>query len=141
MNLRAIRPADLGAEWERVRAGLLEVKKATPDDWLPEDIYMALRQGQAVLYVAEDGGAYLGFVVLRLVQAFHASEMHIWCAHSATRRPLMRLVLPQLQAIARQAGAARLTFSSARPEWAAAATRLGFKPAQVSYSLSLSEAS
>jgi hypothetical protein len=70
--LRVIKPIHLGAEWERVRAGLVEVKKATTDDWLPEDVYMALRQGSAVLYIGEGRpGEYLGFLVLRLVPTFH----------------------------------------------------------------------
>jgi len=136
--LRAIEPKDLSFEWDRVRAGLLEVKKATTDDWLPEDVYMALRQGQAVLYVGEDEhGDYLGFLVLRLVRTFHGAEMQIWCAHSATSRPLMREFLPQIKAIAGGAGAQRISFSSTRAEWTAAARRLGFAPQQVTYALTI----
>lgn len=136
--LRAIEPKDLSFEWERVRAGLLKVKKATTDDWLPEDVYMAIRQGQAQLFMCEDEhGDYLGFVVLRLVHTFHDSELHVWCAYAATSRPLMREFLPQIKAIARGAGAQRVSFSSARPEWTAAARRLGFAPQQVTYALTL----
>lgn len=136
--LRVIEPKHLAVEWERVRAGLVEVKKATTDDWLPEDVYMALRQGQASLYIGTGaGGEYLGFVVLRLVPTFHGSKVEIWCAHAATKAPLMRTFLPHIQAVARNVGADRISFSSAREEWAAAARRLGFSPKQVSYELTL----
>jgi hypothetical protein len=125
--LRAIAPQDIGFEWERVRAGLLEVKKATTDDWLPEDVYMSLRQGGAVLWVGEDEhGDYLGFVVLKLVPTFHGARLDVWCAYSATNTPLLARFWPDIQAIAKNAGAGVIGFESDRPEWQQVATRLGF---------------
>lgn len=136
--LRPILPRDIGFEWDRVRAGLVEVKAATTDDWLPEDVYMALKQGGATLYIGEDEfGDYLGFIVMRLVQTFHGSKVEIWAAHSATKTPLMRTFWPQVQAEAVKTGANKITFTSAREEWAVAARRLGFVPKQVQYEFSL----
>jgi len=136
--LRVIEPKHLVAEWDRVRAGLVEVKKATTDDWLPEDVYMALRQGQAVLYIGSgDAGEYLGFLVLRLAASFHATSMEVWCAYSATPLPLMRRFFPHIKAVAANAGAKAITFASARDEWAAAAKRLGFKPKETTYEFTL----
>jgi hypothetical protein len=136
--LRPIEARDIGLEWERVRAGLVEVKKMTTDDWLPEDVYMALKQGGATLYVGEDdAGDYLGFVVMRLLPTFHSSKVEIWCAHSSTKRPLMRRFWPQIQEIAAKTGATKIAFMSARAEWAVAAKRLGFAPKQVSYEFTL----
>jgi hypothetical protein len=138
--LRVIEPGHLGAEWDRVRAGLVEVKKATTDDWLPEDVYMALRQGQAVLYIGEGAGhEYLGFLVLRMVPTFHGKRIDIWCAYSSTPMPLMRRFWPHIKAVARNAGADAIGFSSARDEWAVAAHRLGFVPQQVTYEFNLQE--
>lgn len=138
--LRLIDAKGLAPEWDRVRAGLLEVKKATSDDWLPEDVYMALRTGAASLYIGVGpAGEYLGFIVLRLVQTFHGSKVEIWAAHSATTAPAMRTFWPHIKAVARNAGAGLISFSSAREEWAAGARRLGFKPAQVNYEFSLQE--
>lgn len=136
--LRAIPATEISFEWDRVRAGLVEVKKATTDDWLPEDVYMAIKTGGASLYVGEDQhGDYLGFIVLMLVKTFHGSKVEIWCAHSATPAPLMRTFWPQIQDIARQTGANKIGFSSAREEWQQAAKRLGFVPKQVDYEFSL----
>lgn len=132
--LHPIEPQHLAAEWDRVRAGLVEVKKATNDDWLPEDVYMSLRQGHSTLYIGTgDAGTYLGFIVLRLVPTFHSKKVEIWCAYSATREPLMRRFFPHIKAVARNVGATSISFASARDEWEAGARRLGFKPAQVSY--------
>lgn len=136
--LRSIEPANIGDDWERVRAGLVEVKRATTDDWLPEDVYMCLKNGHAVLYIGEDEhGDYLGFLVMRKVLTFHGAKVEIWCAHSATKRPLMRMFWPDIEAIAKQAGANAITFSSAREEWQRAATRLGFVAKQISYEFTL----
>lgn len=138
--LRQIDIAGIGREWDRVRAGLVEVKRMTTDDWLPEDVYMCLKTGAASLYVGEQDGEYLGFVVLRLVSTYHAKKVEIWAAYSATKRPLMRLLWPQIQEISRDAGASLISFTSARDEWQAGAKRLGFKPQQTIYEFNLQEA-
>jgi hypothetical protein len=135
--LRWIEPKDIASEWERVRAGLVAVRKATTDDWLPEDVYMAVKQGHATLYIGESAGEYLGFLVLRLAPTFHGARLDIWCAYSATPRPLMRRFFPEIQKIAKQAGAQAIGFSSAREEWQVAAKRLGFVPRQISYEFTL----
>jgi hypothetical protein len=136
--LRPIPPKDIGFEWERVRAGLLEVKQHTTDDWLPEDVYMSIKSGGAALYVGEDeNGDYLGFVVLRFVPTFHGAKLEVWAAHSASREPLMRRFWPDIQAVAKNAGADKISFSSARDEWQLAAKRLGFQQKQISYEFTL----
>lgn len=138
MNLRAIEPADIAFEWERVRAGLLIVKHATTDDWLPEDVYMAIKTGAAHLFMAEDqDGDYLGFVVLKLVNTFHGKRLDVWAAYCSGKQPAIRIYLPKIKELAKRAGASVIGFSSARPEWSKAAPRYGFKPAQVTYELSL----
>jgi hypothetical protein len=138
MNLRPIPPAEIAYEWELVRAGLLEVKKATTDDWLPEDVYMSIKQGQAALFVGEDEhGDYIGFVVLKLVNTYHGKRLDIWAAYCSGKQPAMRIYLPKIKALALAAGAQSIGFSSARPEWQAAAARIGFKPVQTTYELAL----
>lgn len=136
--LRLIEPKDVAFEWERVRAGLLEVKKATPEDWIPEDAYLMIANGNASLWIAEgEQGEYLGFVILRHVPTFHDSKLFIWCAYSATKVPLMRRCMPKLVEIAKSLKASKIGFSSARDEWHAAAERIGFKAVQVSYEMDI----
>lgn len=135
--LRWIEPKDIVFEWERVKAGLIEVRKATTDDWLPEDVYMALKQGHAALYVGENDGDYLGFLVVKLMPTFHGSRLDIWCAYSASKVPLMRRFFPEIQKLAKSAGALSIGFSSAREEWQTAAKRLGFVTKQINYEFSL----
>jgi hypothetical protein len=138
MNLRPIPPAEIAFEWERVRAGLMVVKRATSDDWLPEDVYMAIKTGGAALFLLEDEhGDYLGFVVLKLVPTFHGKRLDIWAAYCSGKQSAMRIYLPKIKELAKQAGAQSIGFSSARPEWGKAAPRIGFKPVQTTYELTL----
>ncbi len=136
--MRYISPDDLIFEWERVRAGLLEVQKNSGDDWLPEDVYSTLKGGHSSLHIAEDKhGDYLGFVVLQLLPTFHGKRLHVWCAYSATNRPLLRILLAGLRDMAKNAGAYKITFSSAREEWFDACKRGGFEPTQTTFELRL----
>lgn len=136
--LRAIQPKGIGSEWERVRAGLLIVKQATTDDWLPEDVYMLLKGGGATLFIGEDdAGEYLGFLVLRVVPTFHSSKLEVWAAYSATKTPLLARFWPAVQERAAAAGCTIISFASARDEWQAVGKRLGFTPKQVSYEFTL----
>lgn len=134
--LRIVASDDIGREWDRVRIGLVEVKKATSDEWLPEDIYMALKMGSASLYIGEIEGKYAGFVVLRLINDFHSKNVEIWAAYSATKQPLMKLFWPEIQKIGKQVGASRIRFTAARG-WDAGAKMLGFIPKQTMYEFNL----
>lgn len=136
--LRPIAPKDLIFEWDRVRAGLLEVKKATTDDWLPEDVYMCIKSGGAVLYVGEDDhGDYLGFVVLRFVPTFHGATLNVWCAHSVATGWMMRRFWPDIRKVAQGAGANKISFTSTRDEWLTAADRLDTATQQTTYEFTL----
>lgn len=136
--LRIVKPEEIPAEWERVRAGLLVLKERSVDDWLPEDVYMTIMSGNAALYVAEsDQREYLGFLILQILPMFHARRLHVWCAYSATATPMLREYLGTLKAIASQQSIKRITFNSPRDEWEAVAKRGGFKPAHITYQLDI----
>lgn len=132
--LRAVEIKDICFEWDRVREGLVEVKKATTDDWLPEDVYMSLMSHGASLHIGEnEQGDYVGFLVLQLVPTFHGKKLDIWAAYSATKKPLMRQFWPEIIALGQSAGANKITFRSKRDEWLIAAPKLGFVPGQTIY--------
>jgi hypothetical protein len=136
--LRFVEPKDLSFEWERVREGLLKIKPTTTDDWLPEDIYMLLKGGHCALYVGEDKhGDYQGFLIMQLMPSFHGIKLHIWHGYAATKQPLMRTFWPQIQEVAKQHKANKITWCSLRDEWDAAAIRLGARKGQTTYEFDL----
>lgn len=114
---------DLGRDWPSVRQGLEKVKEHTSENWLPEDIYCAIKAGQAVLYIEKDGG---GFVILRQEQHFDGPGIHIWCAYSKSLKKLP-IYIEEIREIARSIKAKRITLSSKR-DWSKY-----FKPAMTIY--------
>lgn len=104
--------SDLRRDWPSVRQGLEKVKEHTSENWLPEDVYFALKANQATLYIEKDGG---GFVVLRQEQHFDGTAIHIWCAYSKSLKKLP-VYIEEIRHMARSVGAKRITLSSKR-DW------------------------
>lgn len=122
-NLSALSPDVLASTWPEIRAGLEKVKEHTSEAWLPEDIYCALKAGQATLYIEKDGG---GFVILRQENHFDGIGLHIWCAYSKSLKKLP-VYIDEIREIARSINARRITLSSKR-DWSKY-----FKPAMTIY--------
>jgi hypothetical protein len=135
--LRIIKPEHICGEWDRVRAGLVLLKERSVEDWLPEDVYMAIKAQNAALYVAEDAGGYRGFLILQILPMFHSQRLHVWCAYSATDTPMLRLFLGALKDIATQHGIKKITFNSPRDEWEVVVKRGGFKATYTTYQLEI----
>ena len=127
MNL--ILPDNLARVWERVRAGLLEVQKHSVEDWIPEDVYMALKTGQAALYMHDRA-----FLIAQLLPTYHGKRLHVWCAYN-DGKPGLRIFLRHLKALAVEAGASKITFMSPRDEWLSVGKRGGFRPTQTTFEL------
>lgn len=129
--MQLVQPDDLFRVWERVRVGLLEVLKHSAEDWLPEDVYMAIKSSNAALYMADRG-----FLILQLIPMYHGKRLHVWCAFN-DGRPALRVFLNAVKGIAKEAGAKKITFSSPRDEWLSVGKRGGFRPAQTIFELEL----
>ena len=129
--MRLILPDDLHTVWDEVRTGLVEVQKFSAEDWFPEDIYMAIKGGNAALYVG-----YTGFLVMQLIPMYHGKRLHVWCAYSKGR-PALRVFLRFIKETALSAGARKITFLSPRDEWLSVSKRGGFKPTQTIFELEL----
>lgn len=90
------------------------------EDWIPEDVYHAIRSGQSALYVFAEAGQFAGFVVLRrLVSEFSGNvDCHVWLAYNASGQETYDAAIALYRAVAKQMGASRITFGSPRPGWA-----------------------
>lgn len=122
-NLIYVGSSDIGRHWASVREGLTEVRKYTSENWLPEDIYTALKNNQATLHIEKDGG---GFVILRQENHFDGIGLHIWCAYSKSLKKLP-IYIDEIRQMAKSIGARRITLSSKR-DWSKY-----FKPAMTIY--------
>lgn len=98
------------------------------DGWIPEDVYLSLRTGQAGLYVND--AEWKGFAILQLLPNYSSKRLHCWIVQT-TDDPAD--YMEEVEEIARAAGAKVITFDSPRRGWEKRAERLGFRPTSTRY--------
>jgi len=116
-----VEPEKLRDLWHFVRPGLLKVKEASKEPWIPEDIYTDCYTGRSMLWVLTDGKDCVGFGIMQPLN----NVLHVWAAWG---KFLMDDGFYHIREIAKLGGASRITFESNRPGWAKIAHRFGFKP-------------
>lgn len=135
--MRYIPPDALPLVWGNVREGLLKIMPHTTDDWIPEDVYGALKDGTASLFIHGKDDTFYGFLIVQVLNMWHGKRLHVWAGYSNWQKPMLRVLLRSMKAIAIEAGAKRITFDSLRPEWQSVCKRGGFLPTQTTYELNL----
>jgi len=116
-----IEPNNLRQVWDYVREGLLKVKEASSEPWIPEDIYCDCYSGRSMLWLMVENDQPVGFGVLQPV----GDSLHIWAGYG---KFLMDEGFRHAEEIAKSGGARRITFESNRPGWARMADKHGYKP-------------
>jgi hypothetical protein len=89
LTLFELKPERLHELWPFIQRGLIAVEKKVKPDWRPEDVYAALRAGQASCVIVEQGSARLGFLVYyRQIRPFSGKpELFVWAAWDIGLRP------------------------------------------------------
>ena len=114
--LNLIEPRSLRSVWPIVRHGLDVVVQKNRVDWIPEDVYHALKSGTAALHFSGEGSFLV--TCLNVNDYTDNRELHIWIAYSADEsRNVIDEGLELLKAMAKNAGATRITFDSPRKGW------------------------
>ena len=134
-ELRAVAQQEIGHYWALVKAGVEKVAELATDGWLPEDLYMALKQGVSLLYIAFVNQYYVGFVVLTPAMGWTGPQLHVWACYNRGERDVLETFLPDLLEIARQRGTTQITMASPRRGWERRALALGFHPTQQHYAM------
>jgi hypothetical protein len=116
-----IEPNNLRQVWDYVREGLLKVKEASNEPWIPEDIYCDCYSGRSMLWLMLEDGQPVGFGVLQPV----GDSLHIWAGYG---KFLMEDGFRHAEEIAKLGGVRKITFESNRPGWAKMAEKHGYRP-------------
>jgi hypothetical protein len=123
-----VQPDDIGDVWDTIRDGLEEVARHG-DHWRPEDVYMALRQGQTNLHLARVDGQYAGFVIATPARGYDGPTLHVWAVYAVRGFPRLHAeCFAQLRSWAADMKARRITFTSPRKGWERLGKRFGFVP-------------
>lgn len=130
MLLSVVAPSEVKNHWGNIRPVLDRLYRMGSDGWIPEDVYAFLIGGHATLYVND--GEWRGFLIMQLLPNYAGKRLHIWIAYGFGD---MEPYMDEVKSIAKQAGADRITFESARKGWGRRAEHFGFRPARTIYEM------
>lgn len=120
MELSIVPPAGVRQAWPMILSSLKAVMDTGPVEWIPEDVYHALRAGEAACHIATDANGYAGCMVTqRVIDPYSGVQsLHVWIAHNAADADVIEGGMELLRTMAKKGGFQRITFGSARPGWA-----------------------
>ena len=125
MILHYIPKQDLRQHWDYVKHGLELVRSKGHTEWIVEDVYCDCYENRSILFIGIIDKQPVGFVVLQPV----GNALHVWATWSTLNdKTLFYQAWQEIQAIAKQGGKSKVTFSSQRKGWERNARELGFKP-------------
>jgi hypothetical protein len=132
MILHYIPKDQLRTYWEFIKHGLELVRQHGHTEWIVEDVYCDCYENRSMLFVGMIDNKPYGFVVLQPI----GNTLHIWAAWSAiNNEELQNQAMKEIQAIAKQGGKSKVTFSSQRKGWERRARAMGFQPQTWEYIL------
>lgn len=134
-ELRLVEPWELARYWLQVKGGVERVAEEASDGWLPEDVYMALKQNVSLLMVGYVANYYVGFVVLTPTLGWEGPQMHLWAVYNRGERDVLDTFLEDVREFARARGAVKITMTSCRKGWERRAVQLGFTKTQTQFAL------
>lgn len=135
INLQWINPINLHDHWDTIKEGLEKVS-VVGEGWIPEQVYMAIAQGQAYLHIAYHDESYAGFVITQNTQGYIGMTLHVWAVYSNMNDfDILGQCMPTFQEWANKIQAKKITFSSKRKGWSKMAEKLGFKPSVTFYEI------
>jgi len=117
MDFALIPPNALRGVWDFVKQGLASMPA---EDWIAEDVYHAIKSGDAALHLAIDDTGPCGFLVLqkRTTEFTHETFLHVWLAYNHGERDVIEAGEQLLHAVAQHMNASRIRFGSPRKGWA-----------------------
>jgi hypothetical protein len=125
MILHYIPKDQLRTHWQFIKHGLELVRSKGHTEWIVEDVYCDCYENRSMVFLAITDNKPYGFVVLQPI----GNTLHIWAAWSViNNEELQNEAFQEIQAIAKQGGKSKVTFSSQRKGWERRARLMGFKP-------------
>jgi len=104
-----VNPENLHDVWEWVKQGCEIVRRRCKTEWIAEDIYTALKQGRAHLFLIDDKG----FIVLQDASGFGGKEIYVWVIYGHLAE-IEDELYAWLREVKRKAGAKRVWWLSPR---------------------------
>jgi len=131
MILHYIPKDQLRQHWDYIKHGLEIVRSKGHTEWIVEDVYCDCYENRSMLFLAIVDNIPQGFAILQPI----GHTLHVWAAWSTLSEEKFTQAFQEIQAIARQGGKSKVTFSSERKGWERRARAMGFQPQTWEYKL------
>lgn len=104
--------ADVRQVWDQIKGPLQELVDEYDEEWRPEDIYAAVVNNEATLYMNEDG-----FAVVYVEEEFGVRELFMWVGYAFKDRRggILEKYGAQFLALANTSNASALSWRSKNP--------------------------
>ena len=119
---------DVKVAYNTIEPDLRKVAKKSYADWIPADVYAALRKGSSELYMVYEDKYYAGFVIVSILDdAGGEKTLHIWVAYSRPKYNIIGAGVEFLESLIQNTSITGMEFHSDRSGWSRAAKKHGFK--------------
>ena len=120
---------DVRVAYERIEQDLHKIRKKSYADWIPADIYAALKTGSADLFIGYDKDYYAGFIVTSFIQdAGGQPTLFLWATYQNPEFKHKDNGFIFLDKLAEECNVSAVEFHSSRKGWTKAAKRHGYEP-------------
>ena len=120
--------------WATIRPGLEKTAIKADGGWIPEDVFMELKMGGAVLHLVIVDMHYKGFLVSKTFDSFDGKTLLLWIGYSEEKgRDLLVDNIHWIDEWAVKIGANRVQWQSPRKGFARVAPKLGYEQKMVIY--------
>ena len=121
---------NLRESWDFIKNALECLVNKTSPNWIPEDVYMAAMLGQARIYRSPDGVIVFKLLTDELTQEI---SLFVWAAYSKEGDALIKYH-QDVDTIAREFGASKISFTSSRKAWHKAINKIpGWREGETIY--------
>ena len=125
--VEAIPLEDIKAAYSNIEKDLHCVSTKLNAEWIPADIYAALRAGSAELFVMYKNDYYVGFGVLTLVDNFDGEKsLFIWVAYANPEYNVIEEGFKFLDRLSEDLNVTGIEFNSTRSGWTRMVNRYGY---------------
>ena len=125
---------DIKAAYSNIEQDLKRVTQKSYADWIPADVYAALRDGSSELYMAYKKDYYAGFVIVSVINdAGGEKTLHIWVAYSRPGYNIIGAGVEFLEELVKNTSITGMEFHSNRLGWSKTANLHGFKAVTTVY--------
>ena len=125
---------DVKVAYNTIEPDLRKVAEKSYADWIPADVYAALRKGSSELYMVYEDNYYAGFVIVSILDdAGGEKTLYIWVAYSRPGYNIIGAGVEFLEGLIQNTSITGMEFHSDRSGWSRAAKKHGFKAVTTVY--------